>query len=125
MLTDRISDLLTRIRNAARARRSTVTIRSSKMLRSIADVLARNHYVQAVHDGDTKKDMVIMLLPTRTDIELKRISKPGQRIYVGYQEVKRVKSGLGIGILSTSHGLLTDAQVRKQKLGGEYLCQIW
>lgn len=125
MLTDRISDFLTRIRNAARARRESVTVKSSKVIRSIAQVLVARGFVAQIRPSETKGEMIVILLPSRADIELKRVSKPGQRIYVGFKDVKRVKNGLGLGIISTSSGILPDDEVRKRKVGGEYLCKVW
>lgn len=71
------------------------------------------------------KELTIRFRTDRESLELKRISKPGQRIYVGHEEIKRVKNGLGIGIFSTSKGILTDAEARKLKIGGEYICEVY
>jgi small subunit ribosomal protein S8 len=132
MLTDPIADMLTRIRNAALARHDRVLIPASKMKRTIADVLKSEGYVADVA-GDTQEDGLEVLsitlkygkdkLPAIEGIE--RVSKPGRRVYVRAQDIPRVKSGLGIAVLSTSRGIMSDRQARKVGVGGELLCQIW
>jgi small subunit ribosomal protein S8 len=132
MLTDPIADMLTRIRNAALARHDRVLIPASKLKRTIADVLKSEGYVADVA-GDTQDDGLELLsitlkygkdkLPAIEGIE--RVSKPGRRVYVRAQDIPRVKSGLGIAVLSTSRGIMSDRQARKVGVGGELLCQIW
>lgn len=132
MLTDPIADMLTRIRNAALARHDRVLIPASKMKRTIADVLKSEGYVADVA-GDTQEDGLEVLsitlkygkdkLPAIEGIE--RVSKPGRRVYVRAQDIPRVRSGLGIAVLSTSRGIMSDRQARKVGVGGELLCQIW
>ncbi len=126
-VTDPIADLLTRIRNAARARKTLVRIPYSKMKHSICDVLKTKGYVLEVKaSGEgVAKELLIEIPENRQDLHLKSISKPGQRIYVKSQEIPRVLSGLGLAIVSTPKGIMSGDQARKQKLGGEYLCEIY
>jgi small subunit ribosomal protein S8 len=132
MLTDPIADMLTRIRNAAMARHDRVLIPASKLKRTIADVLKNEGYVADVA-GDTQEDgreVLSITLKYGKDkapaIEgIERVSKPGRRVYVRAQDIPKVRSGLGIAVLSTSRGIMSDRQARKVGVGGELLCQIW
>ena len=128
-MSDPISDMLTRIRNAGAAQLPTVELPHSRIKESIAKVLLAQGYVaEATVDGDVKKKIKLRLKfnGKKSVIEgLKRVSKPGLRRYVGATEIPRVRGGLGIAIVSTSEGLLTDSQARKKNLGGELLCYIW
>lgn len=127
MFTDPISDFLTRMRNASRARRKELTLRSSRLLKSIADVLVQKRFIEAADVDTTEKrtELKIALRTDREPLELKRMSKPGQRMYVGFEDIKRVRNGLGISIISTSHGVMSGDEARKAKLGGEYLCEVY
>lgn len=129
MLTDPIADFLTRIRNASRARNRELDVKYSNLRKSIATVLREKRFVESFEEVKNDKSettgLRIVLRIDREPLELKRVSKPGQRIYVGYKDIKRVKNGLGIGLISTSHGILTDAQAREKKVGGEYMCEIY
>ncbi|MBI2113424.1 MAG: 30S ribosomal protein S8 [Candidatus Wildermuthbacteria bacterium] len=127
---DPISDMLTRIRNAKAVLLPQVEVPFSKIKHEIAKILEKERFVQSVDikGRRTSKDIVLILkyenkVPAISD--LKRVSKPGQRIYVMSSELKRVKSGLGIAILSTSKGIMTDKEARRLKIGGELLCQVW
>lgn len=132
MLTDPIADMLTRIRNAAMARHDRVLIPASKLKRTIADVLKNEGYVADVA-GDTQEDgreVLSITLKYGKDkapaIEgIERVSKSGRRVYVRAQDIPKVRSGLGIAVLSTSRGIMSDRQARKVGVGGELLCQIW
>jgi small subunit ribosomal protein S8 len=128
-MSDPISDLLTRIRNGGRALLPVVELPHSKIKESVAKILQTQGYVTDVAvEGATKKTIKIRLKYNgkKNVIEgLKRISKPGLRKYVGSTEIPRVRGGLGVAIVSTSEGLLTDNQARKKNLGGELLCYIW
>jgi small subunit ribosomal protein S8 len=128
-MSDPISDLLTRIRNGGRALLPVVELPHSKIKESVAKILKTQGYVADVAvEGATKKTIKIRLKYNgkKNVIEgLKRISKPGLRKYVGSTEIPRVRGGLGVAIVSTSEGLLTDNQARKKNLGGELLCYIW
>ena len=128
-MTDPISDLLTRIRNAHRALLPNVEIPHSKIKESIASILKREGYIaEYAVDGKTKKLLKLKLkyAGRRSVIEgLRRISTPGLRRYVGCTKIPRVRGGLGTAIISTSQGVMTGIEARKNKLGGEVLCYIW
>jgi len=129
---DTISDMLTRIRNANMARHQTTEVPSTKMTRSIAKVLQEEGFIVEFSEKEegVKKDLVIALKykgKNRQPIinALKRVSKPGLRVYSNRKELPRVLGGIGIAIISTSSGIMTDRDARKQGLGGEVLCYIW
>jgi small subunit ribosomal protein S8 len=128
-MSDPISDMLTRIRNASRAFLPEVMVPHSRLKENIAQVLKREGYVAEVSvEGKLPKLIKIKLKYTgrKCVIEgLRRVSSPGLRRYTGSQEVPRVRGGLGTSILSTSEGILTGMQARKKNLGGELLCEIW
>lgn len=132
MLTDPIADMLTCIRNAASVRKVKVTVPSSNIKRRIAEILQSEGYLASVKEvGEGAKktlDIEVKFLPNGTTPILKglqRISKPGQRTYVGFDSIPRVRSGFGSAILSTSKGVLVDREAKKQKLGGELVCVVW
>ena len=131
MLTDPIADMLTRIRNATSARHSTVDVPTSGMKRAIAQILLDEGYIrsfQLIDDG-TQGIIRITLkyLPgkERAIQGLRRVSKPGLRVYAGADELPRVLKGLGIAIISTSKGVMTDKQARREHVGGEVLAFVW
>jgi small subunit ribosomal protein S8 len=131
-MSDPIADMLTRIRNANTAKHDTVTVPSSKMKLAIADILVDEGYIAKYElvDNGPAKDIVITLKYGDDKNEkiitgLKRISKPGLRIYAGKDQIPKVLGGLGIAILSTNKGVITDKEARKQHVGGEVLCFIW
>jgi small subunit ribosomal protein S8 len=128
-MSDPISDMLTRIRNGGRALLPAVELPHSRVKESVAKILKAEGYVSDVAvEGESKKKIKIRLKydGKKSVIEgLKRVSKPGLRKYVGSTEIPRVRGGLGVAIVSTSEGLLTDVQARKKNLGGELLCYIW
>jgi len=130
MLTDPISDMLTRIRNASRVRKTETTLPYSKMKFAIAKILKTEGYIKGVEvEGEgVKKTLVITLkyndkAPTFESI--KRISTPGRRVYQKADELQSVLSGLGMSIISTSNGLMTNKEARSRKLGGEVICEIF
>lgn len=127
MLTDPIADFLTRVRNASSARKQDFTVRYSRIIKAIADVLVQKRFIANAEEetSGTAKEIRITLIANREPLELKRVSKPGQRIYLGHDQVRRVRNGFGIGIISTSQGVVSDEQARKQKIGGEYICEIY
>jgi small subunit ribosomal protein S8 len=131
MNADPIADMLTRIRNANALRYETVSMPYSKMKNGIASILKKEGYIMdAVADGEgAKKNLTLTLkygsAGERVITGLKRISKPGLRVTVEADKLPRVISGLGIAIISTSKGLLTDSEARKAHLGGEVLCYVW
>ena len=126
-VTDPIADLLTRIRNAARARKTLIHVPYSKMKEAICAVLKEKGYVLSlqVSGEGVVKELVIEIPENREDLHLKSMSKPGQRIYLGTKEIPRVLNGLGLAILSTPKGIMSGDEARKQKLGGEFLCEIY
>jgi small subunit ribosomal protein S8 len=128
-MTDPISDMLTRIRNAGRALLPAVELPHSRIKADVAKILKAEGYVGDVAvEGDAKKKIKIRLKYNgkKNVIEgLKRVSKPGLRRYVGAAEIPRVLGGLGVSIVSTSEGVMTGAQAKKKNLGGELLCYIW
>ncbi len=131
MHTDPIADLLTRIRNAVGAKHAQVMAPSSNMKVSIAKVLREEGYIQGYDvTKDRPQPMLRIWLKYTNDGEssitsLQRVSKPGCRVYAGKKELPRVKSGLGIAILSTSKGIMTDSKARLLGIGGEVLCYVW
>ncbi|MCX6921802.1 MAG: 30S ribosomal protein S8 [Verrucomicrobia bacterium] len=128
-MNDPISDMLTRIRNSSRALLPVVEVPHSRIKESIAGILKREGYVADVTvEGKCPKTMKLKLKyqGKKSVIEgLRRMSTPGLRRYVGATEIPRVRGGLGVAIVSTSEGLLTDLQARKKKIGGELLCYVW
>ncbi|ACC98953.1 Ribosomal protein S8 [Elusimicrobium minutum Pei191] len=129
---DPISDFLTRIRNANMKRKEKVDIPFSKIKTEIARVLKEEGYIanyKAVHN-ETKGGVVRVFLKYTPENDviingLKRVSRPGQRVYSSYADIPRVRGAFGITILSTSKGIMTDAEAKAKKLGGELLCQVW
>jgi len=131
-MTDPIADMLTRIRNGLNAEHDTVAIPSSKMKVEIARILKQEGYINDYCiEGDTAKDKVINVTlkygPEKQKVisGLKRISKPGLRVYAKSDSIPRVLNGLGIAIISTSKGLMTDRDARKAHLGGEVVAYVW
>jgi len=127
MNTDPIADLLTRIRNAVKAKHAETRVPYSKMKVAILDVLKSQQFIKnykVVKDG-SKADIEIQLDEELKEMSLKRISKPGQRIYIKKDQIRKVLNGYGIGVISTPKGVMTTAEARKTGLGGEYLCEIW
>ncbi len=127
---DPIADMLTSIRNAQAVLKETVKIPFSKFKLELAKVLEKNGFVKKVEKKGRGIKRVIEIKLKYEDKTpvisgLKKISKPGQRIYAGAKEIKPVRSGYGISIISTSKGLMTDKEVRKQNIGGEVICQVW
>ena len=129
--TDPIADLLTRIRNALTARHDTVSVPSSKMKKAIADILVSEGFIKSAEIGDDNGHPVINIVLKygnkyeRVITNLKRISKPGLRVYAGYEDLPKVLGGLGIAIISTNKGVMTDKDARKNKVGGEVLAYVW
>ncbi len=132
MVNDSIADMLTRIRNAQTAKHESVTIETSIMKKSIAQILLDEGYISAfeeVENAGKNKNLVISLKYVnknqRVITGLKRISKPGRRIYASCEELPKVLGGLGIVIVSTSKGVMTDREARKLGIGGEVLAYVW
>jgi small subunit ribosomal protein S8 len=131
VMSDPIADMLTRIRNANIVRHETVEIPASKMKRDIAEILKKEGFIRdAEYVEDSKQGIIRLFLKYGSNNErvitgLKRISKPGLRVFTKSQEVPRVLGGLGIAIISTSKGVMTDKDARQSKAGGEVICYVW
>ena len=131
VMTDPIADMLTRIRNGNNAKHETVDIPASNMKKSIASILLEEGFIKGYDViEDAKQGILRVQLKYGKDNEkiitgLKRISKPGIRVYVKSDEIPRVLGGLGIAVLSTSKGIITDKEARKEGVGGEVICYIW
>lgn len=131
MMTDPIADMLTRIRNAVRVERPHVTMPLSKVKRGMAEVLKREGYI-----WDWREEEAEPVPQLRIELKygpngervirhIKRVSKPGRRVYSGASSLRPVLNGLGISIISTSRGVISDREARQRKLGGEVLCELW
>lgn len=129
MMTDPISDMLTRLRNALAVKKAEVVLPYSKLKHKIAEILVKEGYLVKVVKTKSKFDELKLVLKYENKNSairnLKRISKPGCRIYVGKDNLPKVLNNLGIAILSTSKGLLTANEAKRQKLGGEVICEIY
>ena len=131
MITDPISDLLVRLKNGSQRRHETVAVPASKLKRAILAILEKEGYVEAIEDEvrDGHPFLKVHLRYVDEDQPmisgLARISKPGRRVYVGSKDIMKVRNGIGMSILSTSKGIMTDQESRRNGLGGEVLCSIW
>ena len=131
-MTDPVADLLSRIRTAYMAKHDRLDVPASKLKLEVCRILKEQGYVESfesLDDDPVKKQVRIYLRYTPEGEPLirsiKRISKPGRRVYKGAEEIRPVLNGLGVGIISTSQGLLTDAEARQRRVGGEVLCEVW
>ena len=131
-MSDPIADMLTRIRNANTAKHDTVDIPSSKMKLAIADILVKEGYIakyELIEDGSFKTILVTLKYGADKNEKiitgLKRISKPGLRVYAGAEELPKVLGGLGVAIISTNEGVMTDKEARQKNVGGEVLAFVW
>jgi len=133
MMTDPIADMLTRIRNAVRIEHSEVRMPLSKVKRGLAEVLKREGYIwdwqEAEEDGAPSKQLAIQLKygpnGERVIRHIRRVSTPGRRVYSPAARLRPVLNGLGISIISTSRGVISDREARQRNLGGEVLCEVW
>lgn len=131
MMTDPIADMLTRIRNGAMAGHEKIEVPASKLKKSLAGILKDQGYIDDFSLVDDKKQGLIVVYlrysaPKKNVITgIKRISKPGRRVYVDKDNIPKVLNGMGIAILSTSHGLVTDNKARETGVGGEVICHVW
>ena len=131
MLTDPIADMLTRIRNAVRVERPNVEMPLSKVKRGLAEVLKREGFIWDFEELDAKPSRQLRLHlkygpnGERVIRHIKRVSKPGRRVYSGADSLRPVLNGLGIKIISSSHGVISDREARQRHLGGEVLCELW
>jgi small subunit ribosomal protein S8 len=128
-MTDPIADMLTRIRNANQMRNATVAMPHSKVKEELAKILKEEGYIEGYEtSGDVKKELTLTLKYVGNDrviTGLKRVSKPGLRVYVGAKDMPKVLNGLGIAIISTPNGMVTDKVARKNNVGGEVVAYIW
>ena len=130
MMIDPIADMLTRIRNALSVRKDSVEMPSSRQREGIAEVLKREGYIEDFRVAETESHNLLKVYlrygPLDEDIiqELQRVSKPGRRVYRGVRALPRVANGIGIAIVSTSQGILSDRECRKNHIGGEVLCTV-
>jgi small subunit ribosomal protein S8 len=131
MMTDPISDMLTRIRNAGIARRNQTTCPFSKQKLAIAKVLEAAGFIRDVHAASQEGHPALVMAIRYDDhgkplIDgIRRVSKPGRRVYVGAREIWKVRNGLGISVISTSRGVLSDEAAREASIGGEVVCEVW
>jgi small subunit ribosomal protein S8 len=130
MMTDPIADMLTRIRNAGLARLDRTEIPFSKVKLRIAEILKQEGFLDDVRVDESHPAKLTVFLKYDRDrkcaiLGLKRASRPGRRIYVGYESIPKVLNGMGISIVSTSRGLMTDRAAREKRVGGELLCEVW
>ena len=129
--TDPIADMLTRIRNASAAKRKTVDVPASKMKKAIADILYNEGYIKSVEEIANENQGILRIAlkydenGAKVIAGIKRISKPGLRVYASAEKLPKVLNGLGIALISTSKGIKTDKEARKENLGGEVLAYIW
>ncbi len=129
-ITDIVGDMITRIRNASSVKKKVVEIPASNLRREIAKILVRRHFASKFVIVDDGKQGILKILLKYTDGEsaiqgIQRISTPGRRAYAGSDRLPKVLNGLGMAIISTSKGLLTDHEARAQKIGGEIICKVW
>jgi small subunit ribosomal protein S8 len=132
MMTDPIADMLTRIRNAGLARHDRTEVPASRLKEAVAHILKSEGFISDVRatEGGEGPQKLTIVLKYRRDRQsaidgVRRVSRPGRRVYVRHDRIPRVLSGLGISILSTSRGLMSDREARRQKIGGELLCEVW
>lgn len=129
MMTDPVSDMLTRIRNAALARHERTHVPASRLKQHIAEILKLEGYIADVRPEEDGRTLTIVLKYGRDRTSaidgIRRVSRPGRRVYVPHDRIPRVLSGLGVAILSTSRGIMSDREARRQKVGGELLCEVW
>jgi small subunit ribosomal protein S8 len=128
MMTDPVADMLTRIRNASMARHERTLVPASHLKEHIAEILKLEGFIADVR-REEERTLTIVLKYGRDRTSaidgIKRVSRPGRRVYVRYDRIPRVLSGLGVAILSTSRGVMSDKEARRQKVGGELLCEVW
>jgi small subunit ribosomal protein S8 len=130
MLTDPIADMLTRVRNAVHIKAEKVDIPISKMKLEIAKILKEEGFIRAYKILKDRRQGILRVIPKYIDNAsvisgLKRISKPGRRVYVGSDEIPKVMGGLGVAILTTSKGVMSDKSCRHDSVGGEVICHVW
>jgi small subunit ribosomal protein S8 len=126
-MTDPISDMLNRIRNSQAVSQESVHIPYSKIKHEIASIMQKEGYIKDVENKGRKEKKVIKVTFKKDQqvLGLRRVSKPGQRIYVSHKDIKSVKGGYGIAVISTPKGLMSSKEARKNRLGGEIICEVW
>jgi small subunit ribosomal protein S8 len=131
-MSDPVADMITRIRNGLQVRREFVEVGASRVKRSIAEVLSREGYIGDVRNITARTGHPSLRIFLKYDDDglpaiqrIGRVSKPGRRVYSGVQDIPRVLNGLGISVLTTSQGILSDREARAQGVGGEILCEVW
>jgi len=131
MMTDPIADMLARIRNAGTARHRRTTCPSSKKKLAVAGVLQRAGFIESVQ-VEAREGHPVLVIGLRYDERgrhlidgIQRVSRPGRRVYVNKDEVPKVRNGLGVAVISTSRGVLSDRDAREQSIGGEVVCEVW
>ncbi|KAL5548943.1 hypothetical protein UlMin_004174 [Ulmus minor] len=125
MSKDTIANIITSIRNADMNKKKTVRIPSTNIIENIVKILLREGFIENMRKHQEDKNFFFWKGPYRNGLNLKRISQPGLRIYSNYQRIPRILGGMGIVILSTSRGIMTDREARLEGIGGEILCYIW
>ncbi len=130
IVNDPIADMLSRIRNAALARLDRAEMPLSRLKSRVADILKAEGYIADYRVDESEFGTLTVVLKYGRDrssaiVGLKRASRPGRRVYVGHEAIPKVHNGYGVAILSTSRGVMTDKEARRQKVGGEVLCEVW
>lgn len=132
MMTDPVADMLARIRNAGRAGHAETTVPASRFKRAVAEVLRDRGYLSEVSQESSEEGRPLLRLVLRYGDEgtlmidgLRRVSRPSRRVYVGVSEIPRVRNGLGIAVLSTPAGVISDEEARSRAVGGEVVCEVW
>jgi small subunit ribosomal protein S8 len=130
MMTDPIADMLTRLRNAAKANHEETTLPASKLKTALAEILKQEGFIDDFRLEDGKPQSLTIRLKYGRDrrcafLGIRRASRPGRRFYVGHRDIPRVQNGMGVAILSTSAGIMTDRDARHKRVGGEVLCEVW
>lgn len=123
-MTDPIADLLTRIRNAQMAGNTSLEMPYSKEKEAITTVMKKNKFLAGVEKDESGKFPVLVLALVEKTLELKRVSRPGQRIFIKAENIRKILNGLGISVISTSKGVMTGYEARKLNIGGEFLCTV-
>lgn len=129
-MSDPIADMLTRVRNAVKARKATVEVPASRLKKDIAEILVKSRYVKKFVVVDDGKQGMMKILLNYTNgqpaiLGIERVSTPGRRVYAGADVLPKVLNGLGCAIISTSQGVMTDIDARKLNVGGEVICKVW
>ncbi len=128
-MTDPIADMLTRIRNSMAVKKSEVSIPASKLKVKLAEIMKQEGYINSYSVNENSKILKVNLKYTPSGKSaisyLQRVSKPGRRVYCGHENLPKILNGLGISVISTSHGLITAREAKRKKIGGEVICQIY